>query len=65
MTETESLRLEKLALLIGQFVGQTAELLNQINNKNLSSKEIYKSLFDINQAAALHAHEIYYKGNTP
>jgi hypothetical protein len=63
MTETESLRLEKLALLIGQFVGQTAELLNQINHRNLSSKEIYKSLFDINNAAALQAHEIYYKGN--
>ena len=65
MTESEAIRFERLALLIGQFVGQTAELLNQISAKHLSNQEIYKSLFDINRAAALHAHELYYKGNTP
>jgi hypothetical protein len=65
MTESEAIRLERLALLIGQFVGQTAELLNQINRKKLSMSEIYQSLLDINQAAALHAHELYYKGNAP
>lgn len=62
MTEAEAIRLERLALLIGQFVGQTAELLNQISCKNLSNDQIYKSLFDINRAAALQAHELYYKG---
>ena len=53
MTESESLRFERLALLIGQFVGQVAELLNQINRKKLSSEEIYRSLFDIRQAAGV------------
>jgi len=65
MTETESLRFEKLALLIGQFVGQLAELLNQISQHKLSEKEIYNSLFDLNSAIALHVRELYYKGNTP
>jgi hypothetical protein len=61
MHREESLRLERLALLIGTIIGQTNELLNQIQKNRLPVEEIYKSLFDINNMAALHLHELYYE----
>lgn len=61
MIKDDSLRLEKLSLLLGQIIGQQSELLNQIYNNNLSVEKIYNSLKDITQLAALHLHEIYYK----
>lgn len=62
MTESEELRLEKLALLIGTTIGQISELLNHMNDRQ---SYIYKSLFDIWKQAGLQLHEIYYKGNKP
>lgn len=62
MTEAESLRLERMALLIGTMIGQISEILNHMNDRQ---SYIYKSLFDVNQMAALQIHELYYKGNTP
>ena len=61
MENNDNLRLEKLALLIGSVVGQINELLNQIQKEKISYEYIYKSLLDINKAAALHIHELYYK----
>lgn len=61
MNHEESLRLERLALLIGTMIGQINELLNQIHNNKLTNEEIYKSLFDINNMGALQLHELYYK----
>ena len=63
MTPDESLRLERLALLIGTFIGQTAELLNQISRRALTTEEIYRSLLDINEATGIHLNEIYYREN--
>lgn len=59
-----NLRMERLALLIGQMIGQIAELLNRISGNKLSNSEIYRSLLDIEQAAALQIHDLYYKHNS-
>lgn len=63
MTKYESLRLEKLSLLIGTMIGQIAELCNQIKSKDIDKDRVYRSLFDINDMAAIQVHELYYKGN--
>lgn len=54
-------RNEKTALSFGMMTGQTSELLNQMTAKDMSHKDIYKSLSDIWKAAGLHIHGIYYK----
>jgi hypothetical protein len=61
MNSEESLRLEKLALLIGLITGQINELLNQTNSNNLLREQIYKSLLDINKMSSIQMHELYYK----
>lgn len=60
MTEKESLRLEKLALLLGTMIGQISEILNSMNDRQ---SYLYKTLFDVHQQAGLTLHELYYKGN--
>lgn len=54
---------ERLSLLIGMIIGQMSELLNNIKSEKMTNEMIYKSLLDIQNAAALHVHELYYKGN--
>lgn len=60
MTESESLRLERLALLIGTVIGQISQILNHMNDRQ---SYIYQTLYDVHQAAGLQLHELYYKGN--
>lgn len=59
-----NLRMERLALLIGQMIGQIAELLNNIQKKDIKPQEVYLSLYDINKMAAIQVHELYYKHNS-
>jgi len=61
MSENQALRLEKMSLLIGTTVGQISELLNQICKYEMKPENIYKSLLDIHQMAALQLHELYFK----
>ncbi len=65
MSPEESLRLEKLALLIGTMLGQISELLNKISNQQTNNAYIYAALLDINKMASMQVHELYYKGNKP
>lgn len=61
MTESETLRLEKLVLVLGTTLGQIAELLNYMKREGASLEAAYISLLDIEKAAALQCHAIYYK----
>ena len=58
MTESEALRFEKLALLIGTMIGQISELLNKISNQKTNDAYIYLALKDIHNAAGLQIHEM-------
>lgn len=59
----KDLMITRMSLLIGTIIGQTSELLNNINRCSLDRGAIYKGLFDIHQSAGLQAHEIFYKCN--
>lgn len=61
MTESESLRLERLSLLIGTMIGQISELLNYMKRDNANLNASYKGLLDISEMASLQIHEVYYK----
>lgn len=63
MSEQESLRLEKLSLLIGKMVGQISELLNYMKRPDSTLSMSYQALLDMHHAAALQIHELYYKDN--
>ena len=63
--ESEQLRLERLALCMGQTLGQLSELANNIKTVPLINDQIYASIRDILNGASLTMHEIYYKGNKP
>lgn len=64
--EIYNARTERLSLLIGTVVGQISELLNNMcANPAMYNLQIYKSLFDIHQAAGLQIHELFYKRNKP
>ena len=65
MTEIESIRLERSALLIGTILGQISELLNTISKGQTNENYIYCSLLDIQKMASLQVHELYYKNNNP
>jgi hypothetical protein len=65
MSPEESLRLEKLALLIGTMLGQISKLLNKISNQQTNNAYIYAALLDINKMASMQVQELYYKGNKP
>jgi hypothetical protein len=56
-----NLRMERLALCIGQVVGQISQLLNSIKSGDLNRDYIYRELLDISNAAGVHLHELYYK----
>ena len=60
MTEEESLRLERLALLIGTMVGQISELLNYMKLRDANINIAYESLFDIHNSSGLQLHKLYY-----
>jgi hypothetical protein len=61
MTLEESLRLEKLSLLVGTMIGQISELLTQLKGDNINIHGFYISLLDILNSAAMQVYDLYYK----
>lgn len=60
--EDIALRGEKLSLLIGTMIGQLSELLNAMcGPTGIGGQQLYNSLKDIHQMAALQLHVIYYR----
>ncbi len=64
-TENVNLRNEQLSLLVGTMIGQISELLNSIKRSPMTNEMIYTGLLDINKAASLQVHELFYKSNKP
>ena len=60
MEEKYQLRNERLSLAIGTILGQTAEILNQIESGNIKLEDVHKSLLDVMKSGSLQMNKLYY-----